>query len=100
VCVCVCVYVCVCMCVCHTHTHTHQLVGASGRVIGFEPQGVLYQMVIANVALNGTQFTCFTSTQVQILTSEELRVIYQTQVLIVLELPQFTYCTISQVQIM
>ena len=54
-----------------------QLVGASGRVVGFEPQRVLYQMAAANVAVNGTHFTCFTSTKVQILTPEELRALYQ-----------------------
>lgn len=30
-----------------------QLVGVAGRVIGFEPQRVLYQMAAANVAING-----------------------------------------------
>ena len=30
-----------------------QMVGVSGRVVGFEPQRVLYQMAAANVAING-----------------------------------------------
>ena len=58
-------------------TYVAQLVGASGRVVGFEPQRVLYQMAAANVAVNGTHFTCFTRTKVQILTPEELRALCQ-----------------------
>jgi len=54
VCVCACVCVCVYMCVCDTGTFTVPLALAvpNGRVLAFEPQRVVSQILSANLQLN------------------------------------------------
>ena len=73
VCVCVCVYVCMCVCVCVSQSDC-KLLGiprAALSQLGVEEALASTEKERVAVAY-GTQFTCFTSTEVQILTLKAL----------------------------
>ena len=69
-CVCVCVCLCVCVCVCTHRDHTQRAVLNLSQLGGGTVPGIAGEVGHVRGLPAGTQFTCFTSTKVQILTQK------------------------------